>query len=60
VGVTYDEFVAARLQPLLRYAVMLTGDRHLAEDLVQETMVRVQLSVGSPQPMCPNCTSSGC
>jgi RNA polymerase sigma-70 factor (sigma-E family) len=43
VGVTYDEFVAARLQPLLRYAVMLTGDRHLAEDLVQETMVRAQL-----------------
>ncbi len=40
---TYDEFVAARLQPLLRYAVMLSGDLHLAEDLVQETMVRVQL-----------------
>jgi RNA polymerase sigma-70 factor (sigma-E family) len=40
---TYDEFVAARLQPLLRYAVMLTGDPHLAEDLVQDTMVRVQL-----------------
>lgn len=39
----YEEFVAARLQPLLRYAVMLTGDPHLAEDLVQETMVRVQL-----------------
>jgi RNA polymerase sigma-70 factor (sigma-E family) len=40
---TYDEFVAARLQPLLRYAVMLTGDPHVAEDLVQDTMVRVQL-----------------
>ena len=40
----YDEFVAARLQPLLRYAVMLTGDPHVAEDLVQETMVRVQLN----------------
>jgi RNA polymerase sigma-70 factor (sigma-E family) len=39
----YDEFVATRLQGLLRYAVMLTGDTHLAQDLVQETMVRVQL-----------------
>ncbi len=41
---TYDEFVVARLRPLLRYAVMLTGDPHLAEDLVQETMVRVQVN----------------
>lgn len=39
----YEQFVAARLQPLLRYAMMLTGDPHLAEDLVQDTMVRVQL-----------------
>jgi RNA polymerase sigma-70 factor (sigma-E family) len=42
--VTYEEFVAARLSALLRYAVMLTGDPHAAEDLVQETMVRVQLN----------------
>jgi RNA polymerase sigma-70 factor (sigma-E family) len=41
--VTYDEFVDARLQALLRYAVMLTGDAHTAQDLVQETMIRVQL-----------------
>ncbi|MFC7481722.1 SigE family RNA polymerase sigma factor [Luedemannella flava] len=40
---TYDEFARSRLAPLLRYAVMLTGDPHLAEDLVQETLVRVQL-----------------
>lgn len=40
---TFEEFAAARLQALLRYAVMLTGDVHLAEDLVQETMVRAQL-----------------
>ncbi|WP_444951853.1 sigma factor [Micromonospora ureilytica] len=33
-----------RLAPLLRYAVMLTGDPHQAQDLVQETMVRVQLN----------------
>jgi RNA polymerase sigma-70 factor (sigma-E family) len=41
--VTYEEFVRSRLQALLRYAVMLTGDPHTAQDLVQETMIRVQL-----------------
>ncbi|GAA2586792.1 SigE family RNA polymerase sigma factor [Dactylosporangium fulvum] len=40
---TFEEFVDARLQALLRYAVMLTGDPHTAQDLVQETMIRVQL-----------------
>jgi RNA polymerase sigma-70 factor (sigma-E family) len=39
--VTFDEFAAARLPALLRYAVFLAGDRHPAEDLVQETMVKV-------------------
>lgn len=37
---TYDEFVEHRLAPLSRYALMLTGDTHAAQDLVQETMVR--------------------
>ncbi|WBB65623.1 SigE family RNA polymerase sigma factor [Micromonospora sp. WMMD812] len=41
---TYEEFADSRLAALLRYAVMLTGDRHQAEDLVQDTMVRVQLN----------------
>ncbi len=41
---TYAEFADSRLALLLRYAVMLTGDPHLAQDLVQETMVRVQLN----------------
>ncbi|MDG4836040.1 SigE family RNA polymerase sigma factor [Micromonospora sp. WMMD967] len=41
---TYEEFADTRLAPLLRYAVMLTGDPHHAQDLVQETMVRVQLN----------------
>jgi RNA polymerase sigma-70 factor (sigma-E family) len=41
--VHYEEFVAARLQALLRFAVMLTGDMHQAEDLVQDTMIRVQI-----------------
>ncbi|MEH1164742.1 SigE family RNA polymerase sigma factor [Micromonospora sp. CPCC 205539] len=41
---TYEEFADTRLAPLLRYAVMLTGDPHQAQDLLQETMVRVQLN----------------
>ena len=40
VGVSFDEFVAARLPALLRYAVLLTGDRDLAQDLVQDVLVR--------------------
>ncbi|MEU8389282.1 LCP family protein [Micromonospora sp. NPDC048843] len=43
---TYEEFADTRLAPLLRYAVMLTGEPHQAQDLVQETMVRVQLNFG--------------
>jgi RNA polymerase sigma-70 factor (sigma-E family) len=42
VEVNYEEFAHARLTALARYAVMLTGDGHSAQDLVQETMVRVQ------------------
>lgn len=41
---TYEDFVDSRLPALLRYAVMLTGDQHTAQDLVQETMVRCQLN----------------
>ena len=52
--VTYEEFADSRLGALLRYAVMLTGDQHTAQDLVQETMVRVQLNwrrvAGSDSP----------
>lgn len=44
VAVTYEEFVDSHLGALARYAVMLTGDSHLAQDLVQETMVRCQLA----------------
>jgi RNA polymerase sigma-70 factor (sigma-E family) len=44
VCVTYEEFADSRLSGLLRYAVMLTGDPHTAQDLVQDTMVRVQLN----------------
>lgn len=39
----FEEFARARMQALLRYALMLTADEHLAQDLVQETLVRAQL-----------------
>lgn len=38
----YAELVAARAPALLRLAVMLTGDRTEAEDLLQATLVRTQ------------------
>lgn len=41
---TYEEFANSRLTAMLRFAVMLTGDPHVAQDVVQETMVRVQLN----------------
>jgi len=37
---TFDAYVRERWVPLLRTATLLTGDRHDAEDLVQETLVR--------------------
>ena len=36
----YDEFVRARTAALLRSAYLLTGDQHLAEDLVQSALAR--------------------
>ncbi len=36
----FDAFVRERWPSLLRSAVLLTGDRHAAEDLVQEALVR--------------------
>lgn len=40
---TFAEFAATRLPRLLRYAVMLTGDRELAQDVVQEVLARAQV-----------------
>jgi RNA polymerase sigma-70 factor (sigma-E family) len=38
--VTFEEFVAARLPAVLRFAGVLTGDRARAEDVVQEALIR--------------------
>ena len=42
-GVTFAEFAATRLAQLLRYAVVLTGDRELAQDVVQDVLARAQV-----------------
>jgi RNA polymerase sigma-70 factor (sigma-E family) len=41
-GVTFAEFATARLPALLRYAIALTGDRDLAQDVVQESLAKAQ------------------
>lgn len=37
-GVEFDDFVRSRSGVLLRVAFLLTGDRHAAEDLLQEVL----------------------
>jgi RNA polymerase sigma-70 factor (sigma-E family) len=39
---SFEEYVAARLTGLLRFAAVLTGDRDLAHDVVQEVLARAQ------------------
>ncbi|MEV4317023.1 SigE family RNA polymerase sigma factor [Actinocrispum sp. NPDC049592] len=38
---TFEDFATARLPALLRYATVLTNDPHLAEDIVQEVLLKV-------------------
>jgi RNA polymerase sigma-70 factor (sigma-E family) len=38
--VTFDEYVVSRSPALLRFGAALTGDAHLAEDLVQVALVK--------------------
>lgn len=51
----FDKMVAARGTALLRFAVMLCGDAHLAEDLVQSALAKAYrrwdtiLKVGQPE-----------
>ncbi len=37
---SFDEFTAGRLPALLRFTGVLTGDRHLAEDVVQDVLLK--------------------
>ena len=37
---TFEEFVVTKLPPMLRFAAVLTGERSLAEDVVQEVLIR--------------------
>jgi RNA polymerase sigma-70 factor (sigma-E family) len=41
---SFAEYVRARHAELLRFAHVLTGDRHLAEDLVQDALERAGLA----------------
>ncbi|XVV16975.1 SigE family RNA polymerase sigma factor [Actinoplanes sp. CA-131856] len=41
--VTFEQFAMARLPSLMRYAVVLTGDNDLAQDVVQEVLARAQV-----------------
>lgn len=44
VGVNFDDFVRSRSTSLLRVAYLLTGDRHAAEDLLQDVLERLYVS----------------
>lgn len=39
---TFDQYAADRIDRLLRFATALTCDPHLAQDVVQEVLLRVQ------------------
>jgi RNA polymerase sigma-70 factor (sigma-E family) len=41
--VTFAEFATSRLAALLRYATALSGDRDLAQDIVQDVLARTQI-----------------
>ena len=45
----FDELVTAYGKDLQRYALWLAGDRHTAEDLVQETLLRAWKSLNKLQ-----------
>ena len=40
---TFEQFASTRLTSLLRYAAVLTGDRDLAQDVVQEVLARAHV-----------------
>jgi RNA polymerase sigma-70 factor (sigma-E family) len=40
VAVPFDDFVAHRMDGVLRFAAVLTGDRYLAEEVVQDVLLK--------------------
>lgn len=46
----FEEFVRARSAALAHTAYLLTGDRHAAEDLLQNTLARVAVMVAADRP----------
>jgi RNA polymerase sigma-70 factor (sigma-E family) len=49
--VTFEEFAQARLHALLRFSTVLTNDRGLGEDLVQDVMLRAHSRWGQISEM---------
>jgi hypothetical protein len=49
-GVEFEDFAVAELGGLLRYSVMLTGDRELARDLVQDVMLKAYTQWSASPP----------
>ncbi len=53
---SFHDFVQARIAALSRVAFLLSGDAHLAEDLVQQTLIKVAsrwerlVTQGDPEP----------
>jgi hypothetical protein len=50
---TFEEFAAARLGAVVRFAAVLAGERALAEDIVQEVLIRAHArwdQIGRPPP----------
>ncbi|RGC69726.1 RNA polymerase sigma-E factor [Micromonospora sp. MW-13] len=43
---SFDEVIGARLPALLRYAAVLAGDRDLAQDVVQDALIRAHARWG--------------
>ncbi len=45
---TFEEFAAARLGAVVRFAAVLAGERALAEDIVQEVLIRAHARWDQP------------
>jgi hypothetical protein len=62
MDVDYDEFGRAQLPGLLRFAAALTGDAQVAQDLVQDTLVRAYLKwfrvAGADRRSCSSSTAT--